>query len=88
MIINAATNTPIATKRRGATSDIAVLEVTVPIKAPTKRGVNVPDKELRAPPVWINWLPLLPPPPRRFSIGFTTVLSIQTQKPQMNAPSR
>ena len=62
--------------------------VTVPIKAPTKRGVNVPDKELRAPPVWINWLPLLPPPPRRFSIGFTTVLSIQTQKPQMNAPSR
>ena len=42
---------PIATKSRGATSDIAVLEVTVPIKAPTKSGVNVPDKELRAPPV-------------------------------------
>ena len=80
--------TPIAMKSSGATSVMFVLGVTVPISAPTNSGVSVPDSELSAPPVWISWLPLLPPPPSRLSMGFTTVLSMQTQKPQMKAPSR
>ena len=45
-------------------------------------------KELQDPPHWMSWLPLLPPPPRVLSIGFTTVLSIHIEKPEMNAPRR
>src|SRR3712207_7418416 len=40
---------------------------TVPIKAPTNRGVSVPEREFKVPPIMFNWLPLLPPPPRRLS---------------------
>ena len=77
-----------AMKSSGATSDIAVLSVTVPISTPTRSGVSVPARELQVPPIWMNWLPRLPPPPTRFSIGFTTVLSMHTAKPQTKAPRR
>ena len=53
-----------------------------------KLGMNVPVREFMVPPIWMYWLPLFPPPPRMLSIGFTTVLSIHTQKPQTNAPKR
>ena len=71
-----------------ATSAIVVLAVITPISEPTNSGVSVPARELSVPPVCTSWLPLLPPPPSMLSIGFTTVLSMHTQKPQMNAPSR
>ena len=51
MMMKAATNTAIAMNSSGATSDMAVFEVTVPIRAPTKSGVSVPDSEFSAPPV-------------------------------------
>ena len=81
-------NTAIAMNSRGDTSLMAVSLVTLPMRAPTKSGVRVAESELSEPPVWMSWLPRLPPPPRRLSMGFTTVLSIQTQKPQMKAPSK
>ena len=43
---------------------------------------------LNAPPIWINWLPVLPPPPSTFNIGLTTVFNIHIQKPLTNAPNR
>ena len=88
MITKEMANTAMAMKSSGATSDIAVLSVTVPISTPTRSGVSVPARELQVPPIWMNWLPLLPPPPSRLSIGLTTVLSMQTQNPQTKAPSR
>ena len=88
MMMNEMANTPIAMNRRGATSLIAVLSVTVPIRTPTSRGVRVPVRELKVPPICMYWLPLFPPPPRSLSIGLTTVLSMQTQNPQTKAPSR
>ena len=88
MMMYANANTPIAMKSRGATSLMAVVFVTVPISIPTRSGVNVPVREFMVPPIWMYWLPLFPPPPRMLSIGFTTVLSIHTQKPQTNAPKR
>lgn len=54
MMIKAATNTAMAMNNSGVTSAMAVFSVTVPINAPTKRGVKVPDRELSAPPVWIS----------------------------------
>ncbi len=33
-----------------------------PIKTPTNAGVKVAITELKDPPIWISWLPLLPPP--------------------------
>ena len=85
---NANTNTPMAIKRSGATLPIVVLSETSPTSIPTKSGVRVPASELREPPACTIWLPLLPPPPSMLSIGLTTVLSIHTQNPQMNAPRR
>ena len=54
MMMNARAKTPIAMKSRGATSDIAVLSVTVPISTPTSRGVRVPVSEFIVPPIWMN----------------------------------
>ena len=88
MITNASTKIPMAMNSSGATAPIVVDAVTSPISMPTKSGVQVPASELSEPPVCTSWLPLLPPPPRRLSMGFTTVLSMQTQKPHVNAPSR
>ncbi len=88
IITNAAINMAIAIQSNIATSPICVLGDSTPISAPTKKGVSVAESELSAPPVWISWLPLLPPPPSRLSIGLTTVLSIHTQKPHINAPSK
>ncbi len=88
MTRNATANTPMATNSSGVTAWMVVSRVSWPMRAPTKNGVRVPDSELSAPPVWMSWLPLLPPPPSRLSIGLTTVLSIHTQKPHTNAPSR
>ena len=88
MTMNASTKTPMAMNIRGDTSLMAVAGVTVPMSMPTKSGVSVPARELHEPPAWMSWLPRLPPPPRRLSIGLTTVLSIQTQKPLMKAPKR
>ena len=75
-------------KIRGHTSVMLVFLLNSPTSRPVRSGVSVPVREFSVPPICSNWLPLLPPPPRRLSIGFTTVLSIQTQKPQMNAPRR
>ena len=86
--MNAMAKTAMAMNSSGATSDIAVLAVTVPMRTPTSSGVRVPVREFRVPPIWMYWLPRLPPPPRMVSIGFTTVLSMQTQKPQTKAPNR
>ncbi len=86
--MNAKANTPMAIHSRGATSLMDVCAVTMPMSEPTNSGVIVPLSELSAPPVCMSWLPLLPPPPSRLSIGFTTVLSMHTQKPHTNAPSR
>ena len=87
-MMNAAEKMPMPMNRSGVTADIMVSLESTPMSAPTKKGVIVPEKELSAPPNWSSWLPRLPPPPRRLSMGHTTVLSIQTQKPQMKAPSR
>ena len=62
--------------------------VTSATKTPTKTGTNVPHNELKVPPVCINAPPLLPPPPRVFNIGFTTVFNIHIEKPATNAPIR
>ena len=70
------------------TSAIWVEAVTVPISAPTSIGVMVPESEFSVPPIMFNWLPRLPPPPSRFSIGFTTVFRMQTAKPEIKAPKR
>ena len=88
MMMNARANTAMAMNSSGVTSAMEVCAVTVPMRAPTSSGVRVPVREFRVPPIWMYWLPLLPPPPRMLSIGFTTVFSMQTQKPQTNAPSR
>ena len=88
MMMKATANTPMAMNSSGATSDMEVEDVTVPTSTPTSSGVRVPVRELRVPPIWMNWLPRLPPPPRMLSMGFTTVLSMHTQKPHTNAPSR
>ena len=70
------------------TSAIWVDAVTVPINAPTSIGVMVPEREFSVPPIIFSWLPRLPPPPSKFSMGFTTVFRIHTEKPDMKAPSR
>ena len=85
---NASANTAIAMNITRFTSAICVDFVTSPIRAPTSIGVSVPVREFSVPPMRFNWLPRLPPPPRRLSIGLTTVLSMQTENPEMNAPSR
>ena len=87
-IKNVAANTPIAMKSTMFTSTIFVCEDTVPISEPTSIGVSVPAREFSVPPIRLSWLPLLPPPPRRLIIGFTTVLSIHTANPHTNAPAR
>ena len=58
------------------------------IMEPASIGVSVAASEFSEPPVWMSWLPRLPPPPSRFSIGLTTVFRMQTQKPHTKAPSR
>ena len=78
---------PKAMNRAGVASLILAF-VASPTSAPTKIVTNVAEKEFNTPPNWINWLPLLPPPPRVLSIGLTTVLSIHIQNPAMNAPVR
>ena len=88
MMTNAMANTAMAMKSSGRTSVMDVAAVTWPMSMPTNRGVRVPASELHEPPIWMSWLPLLPPPPRRLSMGLTTVLSMHTEKPQTKAPSR
>ena len=53
MMIDTA-NTPIAMNSNGETSLMAVSLVTLPMRAPTKRGVRVAESELSEPPVWIS----------------------------------
>ena len=77
-----------AISSKGVTTLSDVVFVISPIIEPVRIGVNVAAREFNEPPVCISWLPRFPPPPRRFNIGFTTVLRIQTQKPHTNAPKR
>ena len=72
----------------GKTLLICAFLIPSGIRRPVRMITAVPHSELKDPPVWINWLPFLPPPPSLFSIGFTTVFSIHIEKPAMNAPSR
>ena len=88
IMMKASTNTPMPMNSRGVTSFMEVLSSTVPTRTPTRKGVRVAVRELSEPPVCTSWLPLFPPPPSVLSIGFTTVLSMQTQNPLMKAPSR
>ena len=87
-MMKARANTVMAIYITRFTSAICVLAVTVPMSAPTSMGVSVPESEFSVPPIILSWLPRLPPPPSRLSMGLTTVLRIQTEKPEMNAPSR
>ena len=87
-MINAAANTVIAIYMTRLTSAICVEAVTVPMSEPTSMGVIVPAREFSVPPMRFSWLPRLPPPPKRLSIGFTTVFRIHTEKPEMKAPSK
>ena len=87
-IMNAAANTDIAMYITRLTSATFVEAVTWPMSAPTSIGVAVPHSELNVVPIMLSWLPRLPPPPKRLSIGFTTMLSMHTAKPQTNAPKR
>ena len=88
MMMNEMAKTAIPMKSRGDTSVIDVFSVTVPTSTPASSGVRVAVSEFSVPPIWMSWLPLLPPPPSMLSMGFTTVFSMQTQKPHTSAPSR
>ena len=71
----------------GATLATVAFSMEPPTSQPTRTGAMVPPMELQEPPHWMSWLPLLPPPPRVFSIGLTTMLSMHMEKPATKAPS-
>ena len=58
------------------------------MSSPVMTITAVPQRELNVPPNWMSWLPLLPPPPRRLSMGLTTVLRRHMLKPATKAPMR
>ena len=83
---NAKANTAIAVYITGKIWEIVAFSIEPAIRIPTNIGVMVAITELKEPPTWISWLPLLPSPPNLFNIGFTTVLSKHIEKPATNAP--
>ena len=85
--MNAIAKIAIAIIITGAAVDTEASAMLPPTSQPTKIGAMVPPMELQEPPSWMSWLPLFPPPPRRLSIGFTTMLSIHIEKPATKAPA-
>ena len=83
---NAMANTAIAVYITGNIWEIVAFSMEPAIRIPTNIGVMVAITELKEPPTWISWFPLLPSPPSLFSIGLTTVLSKHMEKPAMKAP--